>query len=201
MNKIKMCGLSRIEDIEAANAIKPDYIGFVFAKKSRRYVSYEKAAELKKLLDPGIKAVGVFTDPTISDMEELVQKQIVDLVQLHGTESESFTKAVKTICKCPVIKAYKVATKEDVTAAENSCADYILLDSGAGTGKVFDWELLKDIRRPYFLAGGLNPENVRSAVEKLDPFCVDVSSGIETNGKKDKNKMEAFSKAVGKEEK
>ena len=200
MNKIKMCGLSRIEDIEAANAIKPDYIGFVFAKKSRRYISYEKAAELKKLLDPGIKAVGVFTDPTISDIEELVQKRIVDLVQLHGTESESFTKAVKTICKCPVIRTYKIATKEDVTAAENSCADYILLDSGAGTGKVFDWELLKDIRRPYVLAGGLNPENVRSAVEKLDPFCVDVSSGIETNGKKDKNKMEAFSKAVGKEE-
>ena len=200
MNKIKMCGLSRIEDIEAANAIKPDYIGFVFAKKSRRYISYEKAAELKKLLDPGIKAVGVFTDPTISDIEELVQKRIVDLVQLHGTESESFTKAVKTICNCPVIRTYIIATKEDVTAAENSCADYILLDSGAGTGKVFDWELLKDIRRPYFLAGGLNPENVRSAVEKLDPFCVDVSSGIETNGKKDKNKMEAFSKAVGKEE-
>ena len=199
MNKIKMCGLSSKEDIEAANEIRPDYIGFVFAKKSRRYVTYEQAAELRKLLDPAIKAVGVFTDPTISDVEELLANNVIDMVQLHGTESEHFTKAVKTLCKCPVIKTYKVKTVEDIRDAEESCADYILFDSGAGTGNVFDWNLLKEFRRPYFLAGGLNPDNVSEAVERLDPFCLDVSSGIETNGRKDKNKMDAFSKAVRKE--
>nr|MCR5584867.1 phosphoribosylanthranilate isomerase [Lachnospiraceae bacterium] len=103
--------------------------------------------------------------------------------------------------RCPVIKAFKIQTEKDAEEAEKSCADYILLDSGAGTGKVFDWELLKDIKRPYFLAGGLNPENVGDAIRLLHPYGVDVSSGLETCGLKDKNKMTAFKEAVGKEEK
>ncbi len=198
-SKIKMCGLSREEDIEAVNKLMPDFIGFVFAKKSKRYVTPQMAAGLKKLLRPEIKAVGVFVDAPLSEIEMLVTHGVIDIVQLHGHESEAFAEDVKDMCKCPVIKAFRIENAEDVKAAEESRADYILLDSGAGTGEAFDWELLKGTERPYFLAGGLNPENVRKAIRKLHPFCVDVSSGLETDGVKDKDKMTAFVKAVGKE--
>ncbi len=199
MTKIKMCGLTRIEDIYAVNELLPDYIGFVFAKKSKRYLTPEKATELKSELDPRIKAVGVFTDPTISELETLVSSRVTDLIQLHGNESEVFIEKVKTTFNCPVIKAFKIHTEADVRLAESSSADMILLDSGAGTGNVFDWNLLNNIRRPYFLAGGLNPDNVSSAIDHLHPFCLDLSSGLETNGLKDKNKMTAFTNAVRKE--
>jgi phosphoribosylanthranilate isomerase len=200
MTLIKMCGLFREADIYAVNRIKPDFIGFVFAPRSRRYVTPEKAAALKKLLDPGIKAVGVFTDFPLSGIESLVSSGVIDIVQLHGTESETMVRSVKNICRCPVIKAFKIQTAKDAADAENSCADYILLDSGNGSGKVFDWELLKDIKRPYFLAGGLNPENVGEAIKLLHPYGVDVSTGLETFGLKDEKKMAAFKAAVGKEE-
>ncbi len=199
MTKIKMCGLFRPRDIEAVNKIKPDFIGFVFAPKSKRYVTPEKAAALKELLDPEIKTVGVFVDHPLPGIEALVRSKVIDIVQLHGTENEVMIRSVKDLCNCPVIKAFKVQTKEDVVLAEKSCADYILLDSGDGSGKVFDWELLKDVKRPYFLAGGLNPENVGAAVKLLHPYGVDVSSGLETNGLKDENKMTAFKAAVGKD--
>ncbi len=200
VTKIKMCGLTRPCDIEAVNRIKPEFVGFVFAKRSKRYVTPEKAAELKKLLDPSIKAVGVFTDPSIPELEALVSHGIIDLIQLHGNESEGFIREVKDYCKCPVIKAFKIRSKEDINLAEQCSADHILLDSGAGTGVTFNWELLKDIKRPYFLAGGLSPENAEEAVNTLHPFCLDVSSGLETDGFKDKTKMEAFAKAVRKEQ-
>ncbi len=201
MCKIKMCGLTREEDIEAVNDIKPEFIGFVFAKKSKRYVTPERASELKKLLDPSIRAVGVFVDPSLQEVYALVSSRTIDMVQLHGNETEDFVQEVRDKCKCPVIRAFKVRSEEDVRTAEKSCADHILLDSGAGTGTVFDWKLLKNISRPCFLAGGLDPENVSEAANTLHPYCLDVSSGIESNGFKDKNKMEAFAKAVRKEKK
>ena len=200
MTLIKMCGLFREADIYAANKVRPDFIGFVFSEKSRRYVPPERAEALKKLLDPSIKAVGVFTDFPLSGIETLVGSGVIDAVQLHGTESETMAGTVKNICHGPVIKAFKIQTAKDVQEAENSCADYILLDSGSGSGKTFDWELLKGIKRPYFLAGGLNPENVGEAIKLLHPYGVDVSSGLETCGLKNGKKMADFKAAVRKEE-
>ena len=196
MTKIKLCGLSRTQDIEAANKLKPDYIGFVFAAKSKRRVSPLKATELKSRLDPEIKAVGVFLDDDLDAVAAMMNLGIVDLVQLHGSEDEEYIKKLRTITDKPVIKAFIINSAEDVKRAEASTADYILLDGGKGEGKAFDWSLLKNIKRPYFLAGGLNPDNAADAVRTLAPFSVDVSTGIETDGKKDEEKMTAFVNAV-----
>ena len=199
MTKIKMCGLSRIEDIEAANAIKPDYIGFVFAEISKRRVSALEASKLKSKLDPDIKAVGVFLDDKLDFVASMLNLGIVDVVQLHGSEDEEYIERVRQITSKPIIKAFIIRSKEDVERAEKSTADYILLDGGKGEGKVFDWGLLKDIKRPYFLAGGLNPVNASDAVKALKPYAVDVSTGIETDGVKDREKMTAFANTVREE--
>ena len=199
MTKIKMCGLSRIEDIEAANAIKPDYIGFVFAEISKRRVSALEASKLKSKLDPDIKAVGVFLDDKLDFVASMLNLGIVDVVQLHGSEDEEYIERVRQITSKPIIKAFIIRSKEDVERAEKSTADYILLDGGKGEGKVFDWSLLKDIKRPYFLAGGLNPDNASDAVKALKPYAVDVSTGIETDGVKDREKMTAFANTVREE--
>ena len=199
MSKIKLCGLSRKCDIEWANALKPEYIGFVFWSKSKRNVPPEKAKELKDLLSPDIKAVGVFVDEPIENVAELLNDNIIDIAQLHGGEDEEYIKKLRTFSGKPIIKAFLLKSESDAERAEKSTADYILVDSGTGTGKSFDWELLKNISRPYFLAGGLCCENISQAITALDPYAVDVSSGIETNGCKDKNKMAAFVAAVRKE--
>ena len=199
MTKIKMCGLSRIEDIEAANAIKPDYIGFVFAEISKRRVSALEASKLKSKLDPDIKAVGVFLDDKLDFVASMLNLGIVDVVQLHGSENEEYIERVRQITNKPIIKAFIIRSKEDVERAERSTADYIRLDGGKGEGKAFDWSLLKDIKRPYFLAGGLNPGNASDAVKALKPYAVDVSTGIETDGVKDREKMTAFANTVREE--
>lgn len=200
MTKIKLCGLSRIQDIETANTLNPDYIGFVFAEKSKRRVSHLKAAELKSKLNPGIKAVGVFLNDNLDMVGSLMNLGIVDMVQLHGTEDEEYLKKLREITDKLIIKSFVINSAEDVKRAEESTADYILLDGGKGEGKAFDWSLLKNINRPYFLAGGLNPGNAADAVANLKPFAVDVSTGIETDGVKDKDKMTAFVAAVRKGE-
>lgn len=199
MTKIKLCGLSRQCDIEWANELKPDYIGFIFWSKSKRNVSPERAKELKALLSPDIKAVGVFVDEPIENIAKLLSDNIIDLAQLHGSEDEEYIARLRTLSDKPIIKAFLLKSKEDAKRAEKSTADHILLDSGMGTGKGFDRSLLKNISRPYFLAGGLYPENVGIAVDTLSPYAVDVSSGIETDNFKDKNKMAAFVNAVRKE--
>lgn len=200
MTKIKLCGLSRPCDLEAANKLKPEYIGFVFAPKSRRYVTPQTAAELKQLLSPEIQAVGVFVNEDEEKIADLLHSGIIDIAQLHGSEDEDYIGRLKRLADKPIIKAFQVETESDIADAKQCSADYILLDSGAGTGMMFDWNLLKNIRRPYFLAGGLSPDNVGKAVATLHPFAVDVSSGIETGGTKDKEKMAAFVAAVRKED-
>ena len=199
MTKIKMCGLSRAEDIQAANAIKPDYIGFVFAEISKRKVSALEASKLKSKLDPEIKAVGVFLDDKLDFVASMLNLGIVDVVQLHGSEDEEYIEKVRKITNKPIIKAFIIRSEEDVKRAERSTADYILLDGGKGEGRAFDWSLLKEIKRPYFLAGGLNHDNVGDAVKALKPFAVDVSTGIETDGVKDREKMTAFANTVREE--
>lgn len=197
--KIKLCGLSRLEDIKEANRLKPDYIGFVFWEKSRRNVPFDKAGELKMALLPGIKAVGVFVDEAPERIAGLLKEGTIDVAQLHGHEDEEYIKRLRTLAPGnPIIKAFVIRNKEDLEAAEKSSADLLLLDSGTGTGKAFDHELLKEasITKPYFLAGGLSPDNVGKAIDVLSPFGVDVSSGIETNGVKDPVKMRKFIEAA-----
>ena len=192
MTKIKLCGLSRTEDIQAVNELLPDYMGFVFYEKSVRNVSFDRAKELKSLLDPRIKAVGVFVDEDPEFIKKLTSENVIDIIQLHGSEDEAYVENIKAATGRPVIQAFKVKEPRDVEKANNSKADYILLDSGMGTGKPFNWELLQEIKRDYFLAGGLFPENVKEAIETVKPYGVDVSSGIETDKKKDVDKMRRF---------
>ena len=199
--KIKLCGLTRPCDIEAVNELQPDYIGFVFAKKSRRYVSPEKAEELKAMLAPGIQAVGVFVNEEPEQIVSLLEAGTIDVAQLHGQEDETEIRRLRELTDHPLIQAFRIDTEQDVERANASTADYVLLDSGAGgTGTVFDWDLLRAIRRPYFLAGGLDTENLGTVKAKLNPYGVDVSSGIETGGYKDKEKMTAFVAAARKED-
>ena len=199
MTKIKLCGLTRPCDIEYVNELLPEYIGFVFAPKSRRYISPEKAEVLREHLDDRITPVGVFVDEKIEVIADLIKRKIIDIVQLHGNESEQYIEDLRRVIDCPVIKAFRIESEADIVSANNSSADYVLLDSGGGTGKVFDHSLLKDIARPYFLAGGLTPENVETAIKQLAPFAVDASSSLETDGFKDKIKMTSFVNAVRKD--
>ena len=198
MTKIKFCGLTRKADIEAANAIIPDFIGFVFAKDSRRYIPPENAAVLKSRLSPEISAVGVFVNERPESIASLLNDGVIDLAQLHGDEDEAYISRLKGLTGKPVIKAFRITSSSEVLRASASSADMILLDSGTGSGRTFNWQLIKEIRRPYFLAGGLDPENVSDAVRLLNPWAVDVSSGIETDGFKDIEKMAAFAAAVRK---
>ena len=230
MTKIKMCGLRKLEDIEAVNEWKPDYAGFVFAPESRRYVTAEQAAELKARLDPQIQAVGVFVDEAPEKVAALLNQGVIELAQLHGSEDEEYLVRLRELTHKPVIQAFRILSREDVVRAMKSSADEILLDSGAGTGSTFNWEVLRmesgydraidaekdgerafctkwnrekslyaEETRPYFLAGGLNPQNVTEAIRQLHPYAVDVSSGIETDGSKDREKIAAFVTAVRKE--
>ena len=200
MTRVKMCGMTSEGDVINANELKPDYIGFVFANNSRRFVAPQRAQELKKLLDKDIKAVGVFVDEDIETVLALIMDGTIDIAQLHGNEDDDYITLLRERTGKPVIKAFRIRSEQDVLRAEKSKADMILLDAGAGDGKTFDWSLLKEIKRPYFLAGGLNPENAADAVKALKPYAVDVSTGIETNGVKDREKMTAFADAVRKEE-
>ena len=196
MTRVKMCGLRRAEDIEAANRLMPEYIGFVFAPASRRFISLEEAAALRHALSPGIRAVGVFVDEDAETVARLLESGVIDIAQLHGNEDEAYIARLKARTGKPVIRAFRVKNAEDLRAAEASPADMILLDAGAGDGKTFDWSMLSSVSRPYFLAGGLTPENTAETVKRYHPFAVDVSSGIETDGFKDCNKMRAFMRAV-----
>ena len=195
MTKIKMCGLRRAEDIEYANMIVPDYIGYVFAKKSRRCVAPEKAQELTRLLREDIIPVGVFVDEPIENVIALAQSGTIRIAQLHGNESEEYAAELKER-GITVIRAFRVSSESDIAAARSSCADFVLLDSGGGSGETFDWSLIKAVGRNYFLAGGLTADNVADAVKKLRPYAVDASSCLETEGFKDFEKMRAFAEAV-----
>lgn len=225
MTRIKLCGLTRIQDIEIANKLKPEYIGFIFWDRSSRNVSAIQAARLKGKLDPEIKAVGVFVNAPAEQVISYYNVGIIDIAQLHGNENEEYIKKLHD-AGLTVIKAFKMkktgeninlagnanietpekptgnaitetygkSTDDVITEAVKSSADYIMFDPGKGEGATFNWQLIKGIKREFFLAGGLIPENIEKAVETVQPFAVDVSSGIETNGHKDPDKMTAFVK-------
>jgi len=190
--KIKICGLTRLEDITTVNQLQPDYIGFVFAP-SRRQVSFEHAKQLKAALNPHIQSVGVFVNESIPMILSTVHEGILDVIQLHGEETEEYIKQLKCQTTIPIIKAISVQAKGDVEQWNESEADYLLLDhKGGGTGETFDWSLIGECRKPFFLAGGLGVNNINEALASVRPWAVDVSSGVETEGVKDAKKIEEF---------
>lgn len=196
-SKIKLCGLRRIEDVDAVNRLLPEYVGFVFASKSKRFITVEEACKLRESLQESIVSVGVFKDNSPKEVESALDSGAVSVIQLHGREDSEYILHFKKKYGVQVIKAFGIESEEDVIKANESISDMVLLDApGGGTGTAFDHSLLKKMTRPYFLAGGLDPENVGFAIDEYQPYAVDVSSGIETNGYKDKAKMEAFVKAV-----
>ena len=190
--KVKICGLTREEDVEYANAVKPDFVGWVFAPRSRRYVSRALATRLRAALDDAIQAVGVFVDSPIDEIVSLAREGAIAVAQLHGHEDEAYVEELRSRLDAPIVRAFRVASSSDVEAASRTSADYPLLDNGVGgTGQTFDWRIFSGMSRPFFLAGGLSPSNVGTAIERFRPYCVDLSSGVETDGYKDYLKMKS----------
>lgn len=190
--KIKLCGMFRDCDIDYANEAKPDYVGFILGfPKSHRNIDAETARRLRFRLDTGIKAVGVFVNSPETTCAEYADCGIIDVIQLHGDEDADFIRRLRELTSAPIIKAAKIRTPEDIGRVQALGADYVLLDNGTGTGEMFDHSLLDgaEIRQPFFLAGGLTPENLRQAAESVRPYCVDLSSGVETDRLKDREKM------------
>lgn len=190
--KLKFCGLTREADIRAANETRPDYIGFVFAE-SRRRVTDEQAARLRALLSPGIQAVGVFVNDDPTHIALLANRGVIDLIQLHGGESAAYIRRLRTMTAAPIICALRVGKQTDIKRAESNLVDFLLLDTYTkdaygGSGRTFDWSLLGEVGKPYFLAGGLNESNITRAM-RTGAYALDLSSGIETDGVKDAEKM------------
>lgn len=192
MMTVKICGLTRLEDIDIVNDVLPDFIGFVFAE-SRRKVSFEQALEMKNSLDQRIKAVGVFVNADMDAIFRLCNKGVIDLVQLHGDEDMSYISELKQRIDCPIIKAVRVQSPAQILQAQSMDCDYLLLDAYkkdtyGGTGSAFDYTLIPKFDKPFFLAGGLNAGNIAEACAQK-PYCLDISSGVETDGIKDAAKI------------
>ena len=198
MVKIKICGIRRMEDIEIVNRYVPDYIGFVFAE-SKRKVSHDEAFKLKNNLHPDIISTGVFVDADSDEILSLYRRGIIDAAQLHGRESEEFILNLKekTNYKLKIINAIEISEGTDVTEYDSSHADYLLFDSGKGSGKTFDWKLIKkNLKKEFFLAGGLDTFNIGHAIEEFNPYAVDLSSSLETDGFKDENKIKEIMEVI-----
>lgn len=195
--KVKICGLTRPEDIDYVNEAMPDYAGFVFAS-GRRHVGYEQAALLKSKLSADILSVGVFVNEEMSFVERLCRDNIIDLVQLHGDEDEDYITNVRNVLDKPIIKAVRVREKSNIspTSADYELYDAYNKDMFGGTGEVFNWDFVKGYKKPFFLAGGLNADNIKRAICEAHPYCVDISSGVEINGAKDKDKIIKIIKIV-----
>ncbi len=197
MTRIKICGLSRLCDVDFVNESRPDFAGFIINfPKSRRNISAERAAELSSRLAPGIVPVGVFVDERPELVARLLNSGAIAMAQLHGSEDGEYIKQLRALSEGRIMQAFRVRDAEDVARAENSPADCVLLDGGQGGGKRFDWSLAKNFPRPCFIAGGLDADNVSDVIETLRPFAVDMSSGVETGGLKDEKKITAAVAAV-----
>ena len=191
MTKVKICGLSTTEAVETAVSAGADYIGFVFAP-SKRQVTLEQAAELAKFIPSHIQKVGVFVSPSRAELLEAIEKVGLDLVQIHDQVADDLFENLP----CASIQALQVDGNGQVS---NSQADYLLFDAPvAGSGQTFDWGRLDttELAQPFFIAGGLNEDNVARAIQHFTPFAVDVSSGVETDGQKDHEKIRRFIERV-----
>ena len=191
MTKVKICGLSTKEAVETAVSAGADYIGFVFAP-SKRQVTLEQAAELAEIIPTNVKKVGVFVSPSREGLLEAIEKVGLDFVQVHGQVVDKLFENLP----CASIQAVQVDGDGHVP---NSQADYLLFDAPvAGSGQTFDWDQLDmtELAQPFFIAGGLNEDNVARAIQHFTPFAVDVSSGVETDGQKDHEKIRRFIERV-----
>lgn len=202
MTKIKICGLKREQDVFFANEVKPDYIGFVFAP-SKRQISPEKAQQFRIRLRADIPAVGVFVNAPEDEILFLAKKGTIQMIQLHGGESRAYIRNIKEKSGLPVIKAVSIQTPEDLFSWQDCAADALLFDQGSGgSGKRFDWNLLRQTPgkiyegKPFFLAGGIAPENAVEAIRTCHPYALDVSSGVETEGIKDFLKMQSLVRLI-----
>ena len=201
---VKICGLRRPEDAMAANCLKPDLAGFILSPGFRRSIDPEQAQRLRRILTPDIRTVGVFVDAPLEEIMQAAEGGWIDMIQLHGREDRDYITKLTDLTDLPLIKAFRIHEKRDLEAAAASPARWILLDSGTGTGKRFDWHLLESFLQekaadtlfpgghPWILAGGLSAENVHAAIERFHPAAVDVSSKVETDGFKDPAKMAVF---------
>ena len=197
MVKVKICGLMRPEDIDAVNEYRPDLAGFILARGRRRSLTDQQMRELVRALRPEIQSVAVFLDQDPAWIAELAAQDLMDVIQLHGQESNEEIRFLRENTDKKIIKAFRIEKADDIRTVQESEADLVLLDSGVGgTGEVFDWSLPEQMHRPYILAGGLNPENVRTALGQMHPYAVDVSSGVETGHCKAPEKIRQFIHAV-----
>lgn len=197
MTRIKICGLSRQCDIMAVNRALPDYCGFVInVPKSRRSVTLMELRLLTDRLDSRVMPVGVFVNEPVETVAALLKEGTIAMAQLHGQETEAYMESLRNMTDRPLIQAFRITSEADLDQAVRSTADYVLLDSGAGTGRTFDWGLLDCFDRPFFLAGGLGPGNLEEALKRVRPYAVDMSSNVETDGFKDPDKIEAAVAAV-----
>ena len=189
--KIKICGLKRIEDVISVNVAEPDYCGFIFnVSGSRRSIGAEQLNILVDMLNPEIVPIGVFVNEKTDVILRIVRESGIRMVQLHGQENGEIIHTIQSKAQVPVIKAVSVRSKEDVRSAVLSPADYLLFDCGeGGTGQTFDWNLLEDIPRPYFMAGGIGTHNMEEVLRRFSPFALDVNSIVETDGQKDGKKI------------
>ena len=189
--KIKICGLRRLEDIETVNYCRPDYAGFIVNfPKSFRSVTTEELNELTAKLDKNITAVGVFVNAPEELPAQLLNEGIIGMAQLHGQEDEDYIRRLRKLTRKPLIKAFSVKSEDDIKKAVKSSADYILLDQGSGgTGQAFDWTLIREMNRPFFLAGGIGPDNLERAIQEIHPYAVDLSSSVETDRWKNPEKI------------
>ena len=194
--KVKICGLRTLEAAQTAERAGADFLGFILWPKSRRYVSASQTGSIVQAVRERAMTVGVVVDQSLEEVVDLARRCRFNAIQLHGHESEEYVEYVKRTLDRPVIKAFKADEEGALEKALHSSADYVMIDSGAGSGKKFDWSILKDFKRDYFLAGGLDPDSVEEAIRMLEPYAVDVSSGVETDGIKDEKKIESFIKAV-----
>lgn len=197
---IKICGLRRLEDAAAVNAAQAQYAGFVFAE-SRRQLTAAQARQLRQALSPAIQTVGVFVDAAPEDIAAICGQKLIDLIQLHGHEDAAYIERLRRLTEVPVIKAVPVRSVEDVLQAQRLDCDYLLLDTycpgvAGGSGRQFDYRQIPPLEKPFFLAGGLTPENVQAAIEQVRPYAVDVSSGVEIDGRKSFARILQFAQQV-----
>lgn len=191
MAKIKICGLKRLEDIKYANELVPDFVGFILSDGFKRSIKPQQAVHLKAKLSDNIKAVGVFVDEPAEAIDCFLRQGVIDIVQLHGGETPEFCSKINA----PVIKMLKPTDFDKISQYE-PYVDYFLFDSGTGTGKTFDWSKIPKTQKPFFLAGGLNKENISLAIKTVNPYAVDLSSCVETDGCKDYIKIKEVMECV-----
>jgi len=201
VTRIKICGLSRPQDVGFVNEAKPDWCGFILNfPKSHRNVTVEQLRLLRERLSDSVIPVGVFVDQPVETVAALLNEGTISIAQLHGHEDGAYIAALRALAPGkPIWKAFKVCGKEDIRSAGGCPADLVLLDGGQGAGRVFDWTLVRELQRPFLLAGGLTPENIPEAVRTVHPYGLDLSSGVERNKQKDRDKILAAASVARKE--